>query len=201
VFLRSCDASSLIVDRLCDWAGRQTAAVACFYFDFAIQKEQQSPTSILRSLLRQVVGGLGSIPAKVVQVFRDHGGVIGGRKPELREIVEMFSDISSARPTFLCIDGLDECPDEYRGVLLDSLKQILHRSPGVRLYLAGRLYIRDEVERHLAGRVVAVSVTPAREDIILFLRARLGEDTIPEAMDKRLEEDIIRTIPEMVSET
>ena len=126
--------------------------------------------------------------------------VIGGRKPGLGEIVEMFLDISSSRPTFICIDALDECLAEYRGNLLDSLKQILHKSPSTRVFLAGRLHVWNEVEKHLAGRVVAVSVTPIKDDIVQFLRARLAEDTTPGAMDESLEEDILKTIPETVSE-
>jgi len=199
MLLRSCDASSLVVDRLCDWAGGRNAAVACFYFDFAAQKEQ-SPTNILSSLLKQVVGGLEKIPSKITEAFQKQEKVIGGRKLELGEIVEMLSDISSSRRTFICIDAVDECVAEYRRRLLDSLKQILHKSPDTRIFLAGRLHIRDEVEKYLAGRVVGVSVTPTKDDIIEFLRVRLGEDTISEAMDKSLEEDIMKSIPETVSE-
>jgi len=199
MLLRGCDASSLVVDRLCDWAGGRDAAVACFYFDFAAQKEQ-SPTNILSSLLKQVIGGLEKIPSKITEAFQKQEKVIGGRKLELGEIVEMFSDISSSRRTFICIDAVDECLAEYRGKLLDSLKQILYKSPDTRIFLAGRLHIRDEVEKHLGGRVVGVSVTPTRDDIIQFLRARLGEDPIPEARDKSLEEDIMKSIPETVSE-
>ena len=199
MLLRSGDDSSLVVDSLCDWARGQNAAVACFYFDFAAQKEQ-SPTNILGSLLRQVVCGLENIPEKIVQALRDQKKVIGGRKLGLGEIAEIFSDISSSRRTFLCIDGLDECLAEYRGKLLDSLKQILHMSPRIQLFLAGRSHIKDEVEKNLAGRVVGVSITPSKEDIVRFLRARLGEDTTPGAMDKSLEADIMESIPEMVSE-
>ena len=199
VLLRSGDASSLVVDRLCDWAREQNAAVACFYLDFAAQKEQ-SPTDILSSLLKQVVGRLEEIPAKIVEVFRGEEGVIGGRKLELGEIVQILQEISSSRHTFICVDALDECSPRYRVKLLNSLKRILHKSPKTRLFLAGRLHIRDEVEKTLAGRLVAVSVTPTKDDIIQFLRARLREDTIPDAMDNNLEEDIMESIPETVSE-
>jgi len=198
VSLRS-GASSLVVDRLCDWARGQNAAVACFYLDFAAQKEQ-SPTDILSSLLKQVVGRLEKVPEKIVEAFRGEGGVIGGRKLELGEIVEMLQDISSSRRTFICVDALDECVAECRVKLLNSLKRVLHRSPNTRIFLAGRLHIRDEVEKTLDGRVVAVSVAPTKDDIIEFLRAMLGEDTIPDAMNKSLEEDIMKTIPETVSE-
>ena len=199
MFLRSCDTSSLVIDRLCDWARGRNAAVACFYLDFAAQKEQ-SLSSILGSLLKQIVGGLEKIPAKIAQAFRGEGQVIGGRKLELGEIIEMLQDVSSLRPTFICIDALDECMAAYRVKLLDSLKQILHKSPNTRIFLAGRSHMRTEVEKHLAGRVVAVSITPTRGDIVRFLREKLKEDTTPDAMDTSLEEDILKTIPETVSE-
>ena len=196
ILLRNCDASSLVIDALCDWARGRNAAVALFYFDFRAQKEQ-SPTNILSSLLGQVVGGLEKVPAKIVQAFRE-GKVIGDRKLGLGEIVEMLQDISSSQRTFICIDALDECLPEYRGELLDSLKQILHKSPSTGIFLTGRLHIQDEVEKHLDG--MAVAITPTKDDIIQFLREKLREDAIPDAMDKRLEADIIRTIPETVSE-
>ena len=199
MLLRIYDASSLVIDRLCDWARGRNAAVACFYFDFAAQKEQ-SPTKILSSLLRQIVCGLQEISVRIAQAFRDQKNVIGGRKLGLGEIIEMLQDITSSRPTFICVDALDECMAEYRTKLLESLKQILYKSPSTRIFLAGRLHVWDEVERHLAGRVAALSITPTKDDIIKFLRAKLKEDIAPDAMDKSLEEDIIKNIPETVSE-
>ena len=83
--------------------------------------------------------------------------------------------------------------------LLDSLKQVLHKSPRTRIFLAGRLQIRDEVEKHLSGRVEAVSIIPIKDDIVRFLRAKLKKDATPDAMDKSLEMDIIKNIPETVS--
>ena len=189
----------MVIDALCDWAERRNATVACFYFDFASQKEQP-PTAVLSALLKQVVRSLKKIPPKIVEAFRKDKNTTGGRRLELGQVVEMLQDITSSRPTFICFDALDECVAEYRGTLLESLQQILHKSPSTRIFLAGRLHVRDEVEKHLAGRVVAVSITPTKADIIRFLRARLREDTIPDAMDNSLEEDIIKNIPKTVSE-
>ena len=199
ILLRNRDTSSLVIDALCDLAEGRNATVACFYFDFASQKEQ-SPITVLSALLKQLVRGLEKIPPKIVEAFRKDKTATGGRRLELGQVVEMLQDIASSRPTFICFDALDECVAEYRGKLLESLQQILHKSPGTRIFLAGRLHVRDEVEKHLAGRVVAVSITPTKTDIIRFLRARLREDTIPDAMDNSLEEDIIKNIPETVSE-
>ena len=188
----------MVIDTLGDWVRGQNSAVACFYFDFAAQKEQ-SPTSTLSTLLKQVVCGLEEIPAKIAKAFQDQKKVIGGRKLGLGEIVEMLQDISSSRPIFICIDALDECTAEYRAEVLDSLKQILHKSPSIRIFLAGRLQIRDEVEKHLAGRVATVSIIPTKEDMVRFLRAKLKNDATPDAMDKSFEAEIIKNIPEKVA--
>lgn len=198
VSLRSFDASSLVIDRLCDWARERNAAVACFYLDFAARKEQ-SPTDVMSSLLKQVVSGLETIPTKIVRAFRNQEKVIGGRKLRLGELAEMLQDIMSSRPTFICIDALDECMAENRVKLLDSLGQILRKSPSGGIFLAGRLHVRDEVEKHFGGRVAAVSITPTKGDMIRFLRAKLREDTVPDAMDKSLKGDILTAILETVS--
>ena len=198
MLLRSCDSSSLVIDSLCDRI-RGRNALACFYCDLAAQKEQ-SPTDILSSILKQVISWLERIPTDIIQAFRDQEKMIGGRRLRLDEIVEMLQDISSSQPTFICIDALDECMPEYRVKLLNSLNQILHKSPSTRIFLAGRLHIRDEVEKHLGGRVVSVSIAPTKGDIVRFLRTKLEEDATPDAMDKSLEEDIIKIIPETVSE-
>ena len=47
---------------------------------------------------------------------------------------------------------------------------------------------------------MTLSITPTKADIIRFLREKLKEDKTPDAMDSSLEEDIIRIIPESVSE-
>ena len=155
--------------------------------------------SVLSSILKQVVCGLEEIPVEIAQAFRAQKKDIGGRRLEMSEIVEMLQNISSSRPTFICIDAVDECMDEYRVELLNSLKQVLRKSPRVRIFLVGRLQIRDVVERHLTGRVVVVSIVPTRDDIVRFLRAKLEKDPTPDAMDECLEVDIIKSIPETVS--
>ena len=193
------DFSSLVIDTLCKNAVDENATVACFYFDFATQ-EEQSLSTILGAVLGQIVGGLSEIPQPIVKAFRDRGRVIGGQRLALAEIVEFLQDISSSQPTFICIDALDECPARQRVKLLDSLTQILQQSPGARIFLTGRQHIRAEVEKHLGGRAATRSITPTKDDTVAFIRAKLKEDTIPDAMDQSLEEDVIRIIPETVSE-
>ena len=191
--------SSLVIDSLCDLEGEQDVAVACFYFDFAA-KTEQLPTSMLGALLKQVVGGLGEIPREIAKAYEDQKKVIGGRAPRLSDIVKMLQNTSSEKRTFLCIDALDECAAEYRVKLLNSLNQILQKSPGTRVFVTGRPHIQDEIGNRLSGRVATIRISPRRGDIIRYLHSRLDEDTMPDAMDDSLEADILRKIPEEISE-
>ena len=197
--LTSDDRSSLVIDNLCDRARTQNATVACFYFDFAAQNEQ-SPTSVLGSLLKQLVCGQEGIPEEITRAYKDQKNAIGGRGLRLSDIVRMISIASSKNHTFICIDALDECVAGHWVKLLDSLNQILENSPGTRIFVTGRPHILPEIERCLGGRVASVSVTPKRDDIIRYLRSRLHEDTTGDAMDSSLETDILKKIPTDVSE-
>ena len=174
-------------------------AVTCFYFDFTVQKEQSS-TSMLGALLKQVVGGLGEVPSEIGQAYEDQKKVIGGRAPRLSDIVKMLQTTSSEKRTFICIDALDECAAEYRVKLLNSLNLILQKSPSTRIFVTGRAHIQDDVVKRLSGRVTAIRITPSKSDIISYLHNRLDGDTTPDAMDSSLEADILRKIPEDISE-
>ena len=196
--LTSRDASSLVIDSLCDQVVRGNSTISCFYFDFAGQKEQ-SLTNMLGALLKQVVSGLKETPEEISQAYQNRNSAIGGRGPPLADIVKMLQTASSKKPTFICIDALDECAEAYRAKLLDSLDQILQKSPGTRIFVTGRPYIRPMIGRRLVGRVTSLAVGPTRDDIIEYINTKLGEDTNPDAMDSSLEADILRKIPEDIS--
>ena len=197
--LTSVNDSSLVVDRLCDQTRGQNTDVTCFYFDFAARKEQTA-TSMLGSLLKQIISGTGGIQEDIWRALREQKEAISGRKPQLSDIVKILQLITSSQRIYMVIDAFDECTAVQRFRLLDSLKEILEKSPGGRIFVTGRPHIRDEIETRLAGRVTAVSLGPTRDDIVRFLCFRLSEDETPDAMDSSLEADILAKIPENISE-
>ena len=154
---------------------------------------------MLGALLKQVVKGLDETPQEISRAYQNRNSVIGEGGAPLADIVAMLQTTSSEKPTFICIDALDECA--YRVKLLNSLNQILEKSPGTRIFVTGRPYIRPEIGKSLAGRVANVAICPKRYDIIRYLNSRLAEDTKLDAMDPRLKADIQRQIPEDVSDT
>jgi len=174
-------------------------AVTCFYFDYAARKEQ-SATSMLGSLLKQMVSGIESLPEEILRAFQKQRKVIGVCGPQLVDIAKMLQLITSSQRTFMVIDALDECLREHQPKLLVILKRILEKSPSTRIFLTGRPYIRDFVVRHLARRVTIVSIVPRKDDIVAYIRGRLSEDCMPDAMDESLATAILQQIPEKIPE-
>jgi len=199
VLLIGCDNSSLVIDKLCDEAREGDIAVMCFYFDFAARNEQ-SPVNMLGSLLRQFVSGPGGIPEVVVQDFQKQRKGIGGRGLQVSGILKMFQAIAATKRTFICVDALDECVPEHRVVVLESLRQILQGSPNTRLFMTGRPQVRSEVEKTLDGAVAFRSIQ-TEDGVVRYLCDKLKNDTTPEAMSSALKAEIMKTIPEMNSET
>jgi len=201
VLLIGCDNSSLVIDKLCNEAEEEEdTAVMCFYFDFAARNEQ-SPVNMLGSLLKQRVSGMEGITESVVQSFRRRRKGIGGRGLQVSGILKMFQSITAAKRMFICVDALDECAPEHRVVVLESLRLILRGSPNARIFMTGRPQVRSEVEKRLNGAVTFISIHPTEDGVIRYLRDKLSNDTAPEIMSSKLEAEIMKTIPEMSSET
>ena len=196
--LTGCHDSSLVVDKLCDQTREQQAAVTCFYFDFAARKEQTA-TSMLGSILKQVISGTEKVPEDIWQALQEQKKTVSGRKPQLGDIIKILQLITSSKRTYMVIDALDESTAVQRFQLFDSLKEILKKSPGARIFVTGRPHICTEIETRLAGRVTSISVGPASEDIVRFLRVRLSVDETPDAMDASLEAEILEKIPGSIS--
>ena len=197
--LTSRDVSSLVIDSLCNQAKAENVTVACFYFDFAAQNEQ-SPASILGSLLKQLVFGLDEVPEEISKAYNDRRKAIGGQGPQISDILKMLQITAARKRAFICIDAIDECATEYQVKLLGLLGQLLQHVPGTRVFVTGRSHILPEVGRRLAGRVSSMSIRSKRDDIATYLRSRLAADTTPDAMDSTLEAEILKKIPNDVSE-
>jgi len=90
---------------------------------------------------------------------------------------------------------------EHRVKVLDSLNQILQKSPNTRISMTVRRpHIQSEIRKRLPGEVASIVRTPRKCDVIGYLRTRLKDDTNPDGMDSSLEAEILKKIPEDISE-
>jgi len=193
--------SSLVIDRLCDQADVDNMAVACVYCDFSVQDEQ-SATGLLGALLKQVVLALEPIPDRVQKAFEDSKRGVGGRRLLLADILAMLSQsLSYLRRVFICIDALDEFLAKHRPEFWESLQEIVLKCPNIRLFLTGRVHIRDEAQKYFSSTAEMLPIISRTQDIGIYVKMRLNRDSELDAMDAELETDILRIIPEVVSGT
>ena len=187
-----------MIDSLCDQAGENDVAVVGLYCDFLAQ-QAQSTTSMLGAILKQLVSR-GEIPEHIREAFQKAKKEFGGRGLRLPDLVEIMKKVVTALPrVFICVDALDESTPKHRRELLESLREIIRVSANTRLFLTGRPHVRDEIIKCF-GKVVRIPVSPTQDDIRSYLEMRLDSDTDPDVMDDELRADIMRVIPEKISE-
>ena len=155
---------------------------------------------MLGAILKQVASGWEHIPQEIEAEFKRSKKDLDGRELELAEILKLLiSILRTLERSYICIDALDEFPEEYRPDLLKSLAQITRESPGTRLFMTSRQHIREEVERYFTSRV-EIRIIPSKEDIKKYLELRLRKDARPWIMNDGLREEISTTIPKKISE-
>ena len=190
--------SSLVIDNLCDEPRKEEIAVAMFYYDFRDQ-QKQTTTSIIGAIIKQLVVR-GRVLEGVLRAFRKAKREVGGRGLRLPDMVQMLKQAIATLPqVFICIDALDECIPKHLQELLVSLKDILQESPRTRIFVTGRPQVEAEITRHFANRVT-VPISPKTHDVKRYLEKKLEMDTERDAMSDGLREDILRVIPERISE-
>ena len=189
-----------MIDTLCDAVGGNNVAVACIYCDFHAHKEQ-SEAGLLVALLRQLVAGVEAIPGEIKEAFNRAKREVDGRALRLPEISMMLiKSFLSLQRAFICIDALDEFPTKHRPELWNSLRHIVQVCPNIRLFITGRPHIREEVRKYFPGYPDLPAIKPTTEDIRGYLSMRLEKDPEPDAMDTKLKADILRIIPDKISE-
>ena len=173
-------------------------AVVGLYCDFHAQ-EEQSTTNMLGTMLKQLASQ-GGISKHTKEAFNEANDPFGGRGLQLPDMVDTVKKtIRSLRRLFICIDALDECTPSHRRELLESLREIVGVSPGVRVFLTGRPHIDDEIGGCFSG-ALRIPLSPTYRDIMDYLQMRLNGDTNPHVMNNELRADIRRIIPEKISE-
>ena len=188
----------MVIDFLCDQVGGNDVAVVGLYCDF-LTPQEQSAANILGAMLKQLAHG-GGIPEKIREAFQKTKKEFGGRGLHLPAMVDFLKETITLLPRlFICIDALDECTPKHRRNLLESLREVVVVSSNTRVFLTGRPHIEKEIMKFFS-QVVRISLSPSGEDIKSYLEMRLDCDTDPDAMDDELRADIMRIIPEKVSE-
>ena len=189
-----------MIDTLCGSISQDNVAVTCVYCDFHAHKDQ-SATGVLAALLKQLVAAVKPIPKEISEAFERATREVDGRTLRLPEILVMLvRSLSSLRRGFFCIDALDEFPARHRPELWDSLRYVIRECPNTRLFITGRPHIREEVAKYFPGYPNLAPIKPTKGDIRGYIAMRLKRDSELDAMDAELEAEILKIIPDKISE-
>ena len=107
--------------------------------------------------------------------------------------------LASLSRVFICIDALDECLPKHLPQLLESLRDIVRKSPMARIFLTGRPHVGEAIQRYFT-KAVMIPVSPNTNDIRNYIEMKLDRDDEPEAMDNNLRADIVKVILDKMSD-
>lgn len=98
--------------------------------------------------------------------------------PDTEEVESFFITISEkSRKHFIIIDGLDECQESERVIVLRAIKKLLNlRLPRIKVFISAREEISTEVERTLnVQHKQSMSCKQVEEDIKIAVNAILQD--------------------------
>lgn len=135
-------------------------------------------------------------------------------KLELSDACNVLAQaLSSFASSFLCIDALDECADDERWYLINSLQQLViadSRSSqplSIKLFLTGRPQIEGYLQWHPAVDntiVSSVTLEANRDDIVKFINHKMNMDknaTMPQEFKEQIINEIVSTSNGMLVQT
>ncbi|KAF8436098.1 hypothetical protein BGX38DRAFT_1285442, partial [Terfezia claveryi] len=187
--------SSVVIDELySQFYEYPSIGIACLYADYKDQNNQIL-VHILGSFLRQLLTTVQeTIPKELIETLVNikHQG----RKVAMEDILALLRILlQQLKRAFICIDAVDELEPKVQQQLLDVLKELGTNYNNTRFLITGRDHIENEVKKRLqAMQQHKIVISATRQDMEEFLQQQIRDDPDADAMDEKLQKDIIEAI-------
>lgn len=139
-----------------DYLLATNSGVAYVYFDYN-NEEQQNPTEVLASLIKQLVKQLSGLPTPLETLYRKLEKERPQRRPSGEELYGTLFELPKLfTQTFIIFDALDECNRQHREKLLPMCHRM--KESGFRVFITSRSHpddIRDSLSDELQIQVTA----------------------------------------------
>ena len=160
------------------------ATMAYYYFDFRDVKKQDC-YGLLSSLILQLSAESDSCFSILSKLYLDHGR--GIRKPNIDALKTCMTDmlsLSGQAPTYIIVDGVDECPNlsgtpSAREEVLRLIKELVDmKLPNVHLCVASRpeMDIRMVLEPLTSFKISLHDESGQKDDIIKDIKSVVQSD-------------------------
>jgi hypothetical protein len=171
-----------VVDHLSSRYSGQNICVACLHCDYQ-DTENQSLINMVGGILKQALCSARNLSNTIIQPLMTKKKA--RKKLELEDALKALAQVLQSFDTaFICIDALDECEEECRWSLLESLQQLAGNSgstrpPRIKFFFTGRPEMEEYVKTHTSFEELsptAVTLEANCQDIIEFLNHKMSKD-------------------------
>jgi ankyrin repeat domain-containing protein 50 len=186
--------SSLLVDSSLQYTNNLNTVkigVVHFYFEYN-RRENQRADEVIKSLLKQLIYQLDTIPENVEQAYQqfETRGLIA--TPNFDSFVDFFIACSKKFFTkvFIFLDAYDESLDEDKRTLVTALDKMLKSGPKIYVYMTTRPHLVGELSKEL-GEVEKLEIKAVDSDISKYLNQKLEPE---KDLDPEIESNIKSSI-------
>ncbi|KAI3326133.1 ankyrin repeat-containing domain protein [Xylariaceae sp. AK1471] len=151
--------------------GRSDCLVSYFFIHSGDQ-ESLNVETVIRSILRQRLPTPTQMSHEIEERLRGLN-----HDSELDEIVEFLHDIThTSKPSYIIIDGLDECEKPSRYRLLKALSSLVATAINTKLFLASRESLSGEIRKHFSSiKQISMDDAGAQDDMITYINGILQD--------------------------
>jgi hypothetical protein len=182
--------SCLTIERL--RRERPENVVVYFYFD-SQDTGTQSATSLISSLLRQLLERLEDIPPCAKARFDEFNRDSHLPKPTFKTLIQLFKDCSKCVPTiYMVLDAFDEVPETQRARALSIIETVCNGN--VQVLVTTQPHLKNDIEKSVHLGITNVRITAHKSDIAQYVRSNL-----PQGLSQGLQIHITETIAEDAS--
>jgi hypothetical protein len=165
------------------------------------EPERASPEEVLRSLVRQVSDLPGGPPLHQSLEKRFERRRVAGEISSDEAIEIIIATIQKRSLTYIIVDALDECDNESRGILIDTLKHIVAQSRSlVKVFVTSRTSPADIRVAMSGFPALLIDASRNMEDIRRFVVSEVDsaikkKKLLPsETVTAELRQQIIRSL-------
>ncbi|KAK3692985.1 ankyrin repeat-containing domain protein [Podospora appendiculata] len=180
--------SSMVIDHILKISEREGGAALYWYFDY-LKASEQHPDAIAAAILRQLIECLPSMPQEVHQLHERCERF--NQRPEVNALMRIATSLlANMQPTFIVIDAMDECAEDYRNGIFAILESL--QAAGVHVFVTARPHIE-----YLEYPENGLEIQAHEEDIRRLFQFRLqgkGNAAMRRIMTASVQEEIVSAI-------
>ncbi len=176
---------SVFLAKYLEQAAQQASeAQVCIYVCDDKVAGQKDAKSILQSIIYQIIRQRRSLVKYVKAVFEVQGPNLARSFSSLWNILLRVASDTECGTVYIVIDAIDECTEDSRRLLLESIKDLLYGSevseapqPSIKFLLTSRPTITDTSLQQFFASRLAIDESQQRleEDVRLFIQNKIDE--------------------------